>query len=76
MAITPNRVVRIPDELWHPAKERAAERGENITEVIRRALARYVEEHDCWEHSVEYESDGPLGHGWECGLCGALLQVG
>ena len=32
--------------------------------------------HDCWDHAVEYVSDGPLGHGWECGLCGAFLQAG
>ena len=23
-----------------------------------------------------YVGDGPLGHGWECGRCGGLLQVG
>ena len=32
--------------------------------------------HDCWENPVPYESDGPLGHGWECGVCGAFLQAG
>ena len=32
--------------------------------------------HDCWEHAVPYTSDGPLGHGWECGTCGAFLQAG
>lgn len=32
--------------------------------------------HDCWDHAVPYVSDGPLGHGWECGLCGAFLQAG
>jgi hypothetical protein len=32
--------------------------------------------HDCWENPVPYESDGPLGHGWECGICGAFLQAG
>jgi hypothetical protein len=32
--------------------------------------------HDCWDHPVPYESDGALGHGWECGICGELLQVG
>lgn len=25
---------------------------------------------------VPYESDGALGHGWECGRCGAFLQAG
>jgi len=32
--------------------------------------------YDCWESPVPYESDGPLGHGWECGVCGAFLQGG
>jgi len=32
--------------------------------------------HDCGEHPVEYESDGPLGHGFECGVCGCFLQAG
>lgn len=32
--------------------------------------------HDCHENAVPYESDGPLGHGWECGVCGAFLQAG
>lgn len=32
--------------------------------------------HDCWENPVPYESDGPLGHGWECGVCGTFLQAG
>lgn len=25
---------------------------------------------------VPYESDGALGHGWECGKCGGFLQAG
>lgn len=32
--------------------------------------------HDCWDHAVQYESDGALGHGWECGICGDFLQAG
>ncbi len=39
---TPNRVIRVPDDLWHAAQAKAAERGESLSEVIRRALARYV----------------------------------
>ena len=34
------------------------------------------EEHDCWANAVPYTSDGPLGHGWECGVCGEFLQAG
>lgn len=36
----------------------------------------WVEDHDCQENAVPYESDGALGHGWECGKCGAFLQAG
>lgn len=32
--------------------------------------------HKCDDHAVPYESDGALGHGWECGLCGRFLQAG
>lgn len=35
-----------------------------------------VPPHDCYENAVPYKSDGPLGHGWECGLCGRFLQAG
>ena len=38
----PARAVRIEDELWEAAKVRAAERGETVSDVIRRALQRYV----------------------------------
>jgi hypothetical protein len=33
-------------------------------------------EHNCDENVVPYESDGALGHGWECGVCGTFLQAG
>lgn len=34
-------------------------------------------DHDCDENAVPYtNSGGPLGHGWECGVCGAFLQAG
>lgn len=42
MANTPMRAMRIPDELWQAAKDRAEERGENVTEVVVRALTRYT----------------------------------
>ena len=38
----PARAVRVEDGLWHAAKARAAERGESVSDVIRRALERYV----------------------------------
>lgn len=34
------------------------------------------EVHDCDENAVPYLSDGALGHGWECGVCGKFLQAG
>ena len=39
---TPLRSIRIPDDLWHAALERADERGESVTAVVIRALERYV----------------------------------
>ena len=39
---TPIRSVRIPDEEWRAAQARATERGETVTDVIRRALRRYA----------------------------------
>jgi hypothetical protein len=39
---TPPRSVRVPDDLWRAAQEKAARRGETLTNVIRRALERYV----------------------------------
>ena len=38
----PARAVRVEDALWRAAQERAAERGETVSDVIRRALQRYV----------------------------------
>ena len=34
------------------------------------------EEHDCMEHAYPHGTDGPLGHGWSCGVCGEFLQAG
>ncbi|CAN5885272.1 hypothetical protein BH24ACT15_BH24ACT15_34960 [soil metagenome] len=36
------RGVRVDDTLWHAAQARADERGETVSDVIRRALKRYV----------------------------------
>ena len=41
-ADNPARAVRVPDELWRAAKEKAAERGESVSDVIRKALERYA----------------------------------
>lgn len=42
---TPGRSVRVPDELWEAAMRAAIDNGETVTEVIVRALTRYVREH-------------------------------
>lgn len=38
----PARAIRIPDALWEAAKKRAEEKGETVSEVVRRALERYA----------------------------------
>lgn len=38
----PMRSLRVPDELWKAALAKAEERGESLSEVIRKALERYV----------------------------------
>lgn len=42
---TPNRTIRVSDEIWQAAMRVAHDRGETVTEVIVRALVRYVREH-------------------------------
>lgn len=39
-------------------------------------IASIEEGHNCDENAVPYTSDGALGHGWECGICGRFLQAG
>lgn len=39
---TPTRTFRAPDSEWDPAKVAAAERGETLTDVLRRALRESV----------------------------------
>ena len=36
------------------------------------------EDHDCWDNAqpYEFEEHGRRYHGWECGICGELLQTG
>ena len=38
---TKARSIRIDDDLWSKAQARAAERGESVTEAIRKFLERY-----------------------------------
>jgi hypothetical protein len=39
---TPLRNVRVEDELWRKSKEKALMKGETVSDVIRRALERYI----------------------------------
>lgn len=39
---TPTRSVRVGDALWAAAKAKAEERDETVTDVLVRALERYV----------------------------------
>lgn len=39
---TPPRSIRVEEALWVAAKTKATENGETVTDVIVRALERYV----------------------------------
>jgi len=39
---TPIKCFRIPEDLYAAAQAKAAERGESVSEVVRKALERYV----------------------------------
>lgn len=39
---TTRRAVRVDDALWHAALAVAAERGENLSDIIRAALVAYI----------------------------------
>ena len=41
----PQRSIRIPDALWHQAQAIAAHRGDNLSDMIRATLTRYVKRH-------------------------------
>ena len=42
---TTHRTVRIEDALWDAAKTAAKENGENVSDIIRKALQQYVDQH-------------------------------
>ena len=43
---TTHRTVRIEDALWNAAKAKATERGEKVSDAIRRALIEYTKEEE------------------------------
>jgi hypothetical protein len=38
----PARTIRVPDDLWDRTKKRAAEKGETVSEAVRKFLERYA----------------------------------
>ena len=42
VGVTRPRNVRVDDELWQAALDKAAENGEKVSDVIRRALIEYT----------------------------------
>lgn len=39
---TPNRTVRVPDEVWEEAKRKAESEGRNVSDVVNECLRRYL----------------------------------
>ena len=39
---TPNRTIRVPDEIWEPALAKAHAEGSTLTEVIVKCLERFL----------------------------------
>lgn len=39
---TPRRSIRVEDELWEAALLKAASEGENLSDVLRKALQDYI----------------------------------
>jgi len=46
--------------------------------IVREGQKYFIYKHDCDENIVYYEfyEDGHRYHGYECGVCGKLLQTG
>ena len=41
---TPHRTIRVDEELWRAAQEKARAEGRTVTDVIRDRLRRYVKQ--------------------------------
>jgi predicted HicB family RNase H-like nuclease len=39
---TPNRTVRVPDQVWNEAKEKAEAEGTSVSDVVNDCLRRYL----------------------------------
>ena len=76
----------LADEAWRRNITEGCETAEDLVRKLRMravfALRTVIQivpatlSHECLANAVEYVGDGPLGHGWKCGVCGDLLQVG
>jgi predicted DNA-binding protein len=42
MGETTPRAIRIPDDLWEAALAKAEANGDTVSDIVRRALERYV----------------------------------
>jgi predicted DNA-binding protein len=36
------RAIRVPDDLWQAALEKAEANGDTVSDIVRRALERYI----------------------------------
>jgi len=64
---TTHRTVRIESALWERAGAKAAERGESISEVIRRALELYADgRHPTWSSEVNPVNNAHIANCPEC----------
>ena len=41
---TPTRSFRIPDDIYYPARDKAQEQGDNLSDIVRDALLDYIGE--------------------------------
>ena len=42
MAKTPHHAFRISDEIYYPARDKAREQGDNLSDIVRDALLDYI----------------------------------
>lgn len=75
----PGRQAEVLREFWRNGESWYRLRDTTTGERFDSPDTLWTEEnpHDCWQHPEPYtDSGGPLGHGFVCGICGDLLQVG
>lgn len=79
-ADNPHRSVRVEDDLWNASQARAAERGETVSAVIRRALLAYVGRQEPCDGPLVWLDAGTAENGGvlECAArgCGYVVATG